>query len=86
MKFILKIEGTDVLLTAAQVEALTAILQDCDKLYDHTVDKGQGTHGYDMRYVHHIKPFNCFESLNLKVVPSEQYETAKLITKLSKEN
>ena len=86
MKFIVKIDGVEVLLDGAQVESLTAILQNCDKLYDKTVDKGQGTHGYNNCYVHHLKPFNCAESLSLKVMPTEQYEAIKLITKLHKED
>jgi hypothetical protein len=85
MRFIVKIDGTEVLLTSEQVEALTAVLQDCEKLYDKTVDKGQGTHGYNLSYVHHLKPFNCSESLNVRVMPTEQYEATKLITKLNKE-
>jgi hypothetical protein len=86
MKFIIKIEGTEVLLDGAQVEALTNILQNCEKLYDKNVEKGQGTHGYNNCYIHHLKPFNCSESLNLKVMPTDQYEATKLITKLNKED
>ena len=86
MKFIVKIDGAEVLLSGAQVEALTNILQDCDYLYDKSVDKGTGTHGYNMSYIHHIKPFNCSQSLNLKVMHKEQYEATKLITKLHKED
>lgn len=85
MRFIVKIDGVEVLLTAPQVEALTHILQNADKLYDKSVGKDLGTHGYQMNYVHHIKPFNCAESLTLKVMPQEQYEATKLVTKLSKE-
>jgi len=86
MRFIVKIDGAEVLLTGAQVEALTNILQDADQRYDKTVGKDLGTHGYNNSYVHHIKAFNCSESLNLKVMPSDQYEATKLMTKLHKED
>lgn len=85
MRFIVKIDGVEVLLTAPQVEALTHILQDADRVYDHSVGKDKGTHGYQMSYIHHIKSYNCAESMNLKVMPQEQYEATKLVTKLSKE-
>jgi len=85
MRFIVKIDGVEVLLTAPQVEALTNILQDADKLYDKSVGKDLGTHGYQMSYIHHIRAYNCAESLNLKAMPQEQYEATKMVTKLSKE-
>ena len=68
------------------MEALTNILQDCEYVYDKTVEKGQGTHGYNMSYIHHIKPYNCSQSMNFKVMPTDQYEATKLVTKLSKED
>ena len=86
MKFVVKIDGAEVLLSGAQVEALTNILQDCEYVYDKSVDKGTGTHGYNMAYIHHIKPYNCSQSMNLKVMPKEQYEATKLVTKLHKED
>lgn len=86
MKFIMKIEGAEVLLSAQQVEAMTNILQDCDYVYDHNAGKDKGTHGYNMSYIHHIKPFNCSQSLSLKVMTNDQYEATKLVTKLHKED
>lgn len=85
MKFIMKIDGHEVLLSAQQVEAMTHILQDCDYVYDHNVGANKGTHGYNMSYMHHIKAFNCSQSLNLKVMTHDQYEATKLVTKLHKE-
>jgi hypothetical protein len=85
MKFIVKIDGNEVLLNGAQVEALTNIFQDCDYVYDENVGKDKGTHGYNMSYIHHIKPFNCSQSMTLKVMPKDQYEATKLVTKLNKE-
>lgn len=85
MKFIMKIEGIEVLLSAQQVEAMTNILQDCDYVFDKNVGKDTGTHGYNMSYIHHIKQFNCSQSLSLKVMTNDQYEATKLVTKLHKE-
>ena len=85
MKFIVKIDGAEVLLSGAQVEALTNILQDADYVYDKNVGQDKGTHGYNMSYIHHIKPYNCSQNMNLKVMTKEQYEATKLVTKLHKE-
>lgn len=86
MKFTLGIGGTKVVMNAEQLEAMTRILEDCDQLYDHSVEKGTGTHGYSMSYIHHIKPYNINESLEVKVMSQEQYEATKLVTKLHKED
>ena len=85
MKFIVKIDSNEVLLSAAQVEKLTHILADCEKVVDHSVGKELGTHGYQMSYIHHIRPFNCASDMNLKVMDNERYLATKMVTKLSKE-
>ena len=86
MRFTFTVGGTTIVATAEQLEAISRVLEHCDCRYDKSVEKGQGTHGYNNCYIHHLKPFNCAESLNLKVMPTEQYEATKLITKLNKED
>jgi hypothetical protein len=85
MKFTLVIGGTKVVMNAEQLDALTNVLDGCDQMYDHSVEKGTGTHGYNMGYIHHIRPYNINESLEVKVMSQEQYEATKLVTKLHKE-
>jgi hypothetical protein len=85
MKFTLVIGGTTILATAEQLEAMTRILEHCEALHDHSVGKDLGTHGYNMSYIHHIRPYNISESLSVKVMSQEQYEATKLVTKLHKE-
>lgn len=85
MKFIVRIDGHDVLLNAVQVEALTNILQDCEMLIDKSVGKNEGTHGYNMSYVHIVKQFVCWEGLTMKAMPQEHIDALKLITKLNTE-
>jgi hypothetical protein len=85
MKFTFSVGGTTILATAEQLDAMTRILEHCDALHDHNVGKDLGTHGYNMSYIHHIRPYNISESLTVKVMTTEQYEATKLVTKLSKE-
>ena len=86
MKFTFTVCGTTVLMTAEQLEAISLILEYCDALHDHSVGKDLGTHGYNMSYIHHIKPYNVTDSLSVKIMSDEQYEATKLITKLNKED
>jgi hypothetical protein len=86
MKFIVGIAGNKVVLTAEQLEAMTRILEGCDEVYDKSVGKDAGTHGYNNSYIHHIKPYSIGESLDVKIMTHEQYEATKLVTKLNKED
>jgi hypothetical protein len=86
MRFTFNVGGTTIVATAEQLEDLSRILENCDCRYDKSVEKGQGTHGYNMSYIHHIKPYNVGESLEVKVMTTEQYEAVKLVTKLNKED
>lgn len=85
MKFTFTVCGTTVLMTAEQLEAMSRILENCEALHDHSVGKDLGTHGYNMSYIHHIRPYSVNESLSVKIMTDEQYEATKLITKLNKE-
>ena len=85
MKFILKLNnGIDVLVSAKDLERIADILAGAEKLKDESVDKGMGTHGYSMNYVHHIVPFNVATEFAVQVMPQDTYDAIKLATKLAK--
>lgn len=86
MRFTFTVGGTTVVATAEQLEAMTRILENCDALHDHSVGKDLGTHGYNMSYIHHIRPYNVSESLSVKLMSDDKYEATKLVTKLHKED
>jgi hypothetical protein len=86
MRFTFTVGGTKLVMTAEQLEAMTHILEGCEMVYDHSVGKDLGTHGYNNSYIHHIKPYNINDSLEVKVMTNEQYESTKLVTKLNKED
>jgi len=85
MKFILKLNGADVLVSANDLERIADILSGAEKLKDESVDKGTGTHGYSMNYIHHVVPFNVATEFTVQVMPQDTYDTIKLTTKLAKE-
>jgi malate synthase len=86
MRFTLTVGGTKLVMTAEQLDAMTHILEGCEAVFDHSVGKDLGTHGYNMSYIHHIKPYNINDSLEVKVMSEESYEATKLVTKLNKED
>ena len=56
MKFVVHIEGTQYLLSPAQVEILVTALGGAEMLTDIDIGKGNGTHGYADQYIHGVKP------------------------------
>jgi hypothetical protein len=86
MKFIVNVDGTQVVLSYEQMHELSKVFANCEKLIDHTVGKDQGTHGYNMGYIHHVRPFNVTEDFKMKMMDDDAYGAAKLVTKLNKEN
>lgn len=86
MKFIVNVDGTQMLMSYESMQELSKVFASCEKLVDYHVDKDKGTHGYNMSYIHHIKPFNLTEDFKVKMMDDEQYEATKLITKLNKED
>jgi len=85
MKYLLNLGDIKVLLDEAQVTAVVDLLGSCTQLVDHHVGKNKGDHGYELSYIHHIKPINIMESLVLRPMPEDQYGAAVLITKLHEE-
>lgn len=85
MKFLLKVNGCECVMTYEQLQSVVNVLWDCEKLVDHHVDRGNGTHGYQMAYVHHLAPMSIDE-LHLRPLTEEKYEATKFVTKMSKED
>lgn len=86
MKYMLDIAGTKVVLDEAQVAEFVAILDSSTQLVDQHVGKGLGDHGYDMNYIYHVKPFIAMDSLSMRPISDERYNTMVLVTKLHAED
>jgi len=79
MKFVIKFEDHQVILNEAQLEVFMNALAGAEVLVDHRVDKGKGTHGYDMAYIHNITPLTN-TAIRATVLHESDYSAIKFIT------
>jgi len=84
MRFIINVEGTPVLLTLDQMHELVKVLEGSEKITNKYVGGKKGDDNTD--YLKLIDPYCSSDTLSLRVMSSETYETKKLVTKLQMEN
>ena len=85
MKFVLKLEDHQVILNEAQLTVFMNALSGAEVLVDHRVDKGKGTHGYDMSYINNIGNLSC-TAIRATVLDETTYDAIKFITKQGEKN
>ena len=85
MKYMLNIGDMKVVLDETQIAELVDILDSSVQLVDQHVGKGLGDHGYDFNYIYHVKPFVAMDTLSLRPLSDERYDTMVLVTKLHEE-
>lgn len=85
MKYILKINGTDCLLTHAQLDAVIEIIDGAETHDERHVGADKGTQGYNNAYIPIIRARNVHDWLTIKPMSDELIETIKLRMKLDKE-
>ena len=85
MKFVLKLDDHQVILNEAQLTVFMNALSGAEVLVDHRVDKGTGTHGYDMSYIYNIGTLST-TAIRATVLDETNYEAIKFITKQGAKN
>lgn len=85
MKFVLKLEDHLVILNETQLTVFMNALSGAEVLVDHRVDKGKGTHGYDMSYIHNIGTLST-TAVRATVLDETNYEAIKFITTQGEKN
>ena len=81
MKFIVSIDGKQVLLNATQMEILTTALSGVDALVDIDVGRDNGTHGYAKQYISGVAPYSVHQSLSARIMTDDEFETFKFLAK-----
>lgn len=81
MKFIVSIDGKNVLLSPLQMEALTSTLSGADALVDIDVGRDNGTHGYAKQYIAGVAPYVLHQSLSARVMTDDEVDTFRLLAK-----
>jgi len=79
MKFVIKFEDHQIILNEAQLEVFMNALAGAEMLVDHRVDKGTGTHGYGMEYIHKIDTLPA-TAIRANVLDETTYGAIKFIT------
>jgi hypothetical protein len=80
MKFIVQIGDLSALLSEAQVDVLTAMLDGSEVITSKYLGAGLGSNGTS--YLEIIEPVNVRKSLGVRVMTTQEYDGMKLITKL----
>lgn len=83
MKFKVDVGGTTLLLSNKQLEALTKILDDTERIEDKYVGSNKGTNGTS--YVKLIRSFVPSEHFRCAVMSDTEYGAMKLVTTLEDE-
>lgn len=82
MKYLLKINGTDCLLTHEQVNTIVETLEGCETYGEKHVGQDKGTQGYNNSYIPFIGQSHLHEWLKINVMSDDLIETIKLRMKL----
>ena len=85
MRYLVSINGKNVVLTQHQLEILMIAVQDADLMDQKHVGKGKGSQGYDNAYVPTIESKQPHEWLQANIVSDDFIDTIKLTMKLDKD-
>jgi hypothetical protein len=81
MKFIVSVDGKNVLLSPLQMEVLTSAISGADALVDIDVGRDNGTHGYAKQYITGVAPYVLHQSLSARVMTDDEVESFRFIAK-----
>jgi len=81
MKFIVSVDGKNVVLTATQMEDLTTALSGAEALVDIDVGRDNGTHGYAKQYINGVAPYSVHQNLSARIMTDDEFETFKFVAK-----
>ena len=86
MRFLLSVEGKDMVLDDRQLHGVMAILNGCEELRQVYKGDGKGTRGGNSQYVDELHPLDPRGGFGVKPLDEEYYDTLKLVAKLAKDS
>lgn len=86
MRFLLNVDGKDMVLDERQLAAVMAILNGCEELLQVYKGDHKGTRGTNNQYVDELRPMDPRGAFSVKVVDDNYYDTIKLVAKLAKDS
>jgi len=86
MRFLLTVDGKNILLDERQLHEVMFILDNCEELKEIYKGDGKGSRGSTKAYVDELHPIDQRGGFGVKPVSDNYYETLKLVAKLAKES
>jgi hypothetical protein len=86
MKFVVKVQGKDLLLDANQVERLIDVIDGADIYGERHVGANQGSQGYNNAYVPTIVTAPTHTWFEVKTMPDDLIDTIRLSMKLEQKD
>lgn len=83
MRFLLSVNGKDLVLTDRQLHDVMGILDKCEEVVQVYKGEGKGTRGNKNSYVDEIQRLDPRGAFDVKPMPEEYYDTLKLVAKLN---
>ena len=86
MRFLLSVDGKDMVLDERQLHGVMFILDHCEELRSVYKGNGTGNRGNNNAYVDELHPVDPRGGFNVKPLDDNYYDTIKLVAKLAKES
>lgn len=78
MKFTISIDGTNVIVSATQLELIIDALRDTEMVQSKYMGSGKGPNGTD--YLSVLQPYDIRSQLIIRAMPDLEYDALKFIT------
>ena len=83
MRFLLNVNGKDLVLTDVQLYETMRLLDKCEELKQVYKGDNKGTRGSSMQYADEVTPLDPRGAFDVKVLMDDYYEALKLVAKLN---
>ena len=86
MRFLLSVDGKDMVLDERQLHGVMFILDNCEELRQVYKGNGAGNRGNNNAYVDELHPVDQRGGFTVKPLSDQYYDTIKLVAKLAKDD
>jgi hypothetical protein len=86
MRFLLNVDGKEMVLDERQLHGVMFILDNCEELRQVYKGDGKGSRGSGNQYVDELQSLDPRGAFAVKPLSDNYYETLKLVAKLAKES
>jgi len=84
MRFVLSVDGKDMVLTERQLDSVLSILNGCEEMKQVYKGDNKGSRGPTLQYADEINPMDPRGGFAVKPLDEPYYDALKLVNKLGK--